>query len=361
MKKLIFAVAALLALSITACVFTAPEAVDNEQFVMQTEDGRTLVKLGFGLDGNSRALTDNMATVAAERYEVAFYYATGPAIYRTTWVEGQRGNLWVETTPAGINYGAGGNLAILFAGYSNGTLLAVGALSEVNGAPGTTINDASRTVTFTLTPLGNDIFGLDGSPSTLDPTKSTFKITQSGHETALLATFPTVIIDTEAYPVYELDTGMSAVSATYAVSGLPANGIVIAATPKVIPKMIEVPGYWSAKDVTGSFANTLVADAALPTPAGGYTTFGLTLVTRANEGLIKIGFQIPVYAISKNLGYDKLTTLTDVQPGIWYIRGGIANADLDRGTGQDSDGGSVLIGTGTYARPSQIGWINVDN
>jgi hypothetical protein len=128
--------------------------------------------------------------------------------------------------------------------------------------------------------------------------------------------------------------------------------------------MIEVPGYWSAKDVTGSFTGFVGTNPPLPTPAGTYpattTTFNLSLVTRSNHGLIKIGFQIPVYAISAALGYDKLTNATDVQAGTWYIRGGIANSDLDRGINQDSDGGSVLIGVGTYERPSQIGWINVD-
>ena len=362
MKKFIFAIAVLVALAMAACVFTAPEVEAEKAQVVYTEDGKALVKLGVGLTAGSRALTDNMAMVAAERYEVAFYSADTLQVYRTTWVDGQRGNLWVYTEDSpGIDYAAGGNRAILFAGYSNGTLLAVGELTSVDGAPGAVILNNSRAVTFSLTALNNDIFGLDGG-STMDPTKSTFQITQATFETNLLSAFEVVPIDGENYPVYELDPGLSTVTATYKVTGFPVTpGIVVAAAPKIIPKMIEVPGYWSAKDVTGSFTG-LSAGSDLPAPAGTplTTTFSLSLITRSNHGLIKIGFQIPVYAISAALGYDKLTNATDVQPGTWYIRGGIANSDLDRGTNQDSDGGSVLIGVGVYERPSQVGWINVD-
>jgi hypothetical protein len=334
---------------------------------MVTEDGRTLVGLNIGFKGIGRSLTDSIALVAAEQYEVAFYFddtantQANANVYRTTWADGQRGTLWVETdnAGAGVDYGAAPNGAILFAGYSNGTLLAVGELTAVDGTTSKTITDASRTVTFALTPLHNDIYA-----AATDPSDSTFKITGGAPLTSSLTAFETVTIDGWNYPVYELPTNGAAITATYAVENLPASGIVLAAAPKVIPKLIEVPEYYKAMDVRGSFTGLTYSGTSpgtsLPAPVTGVTTFNLGLITQSNEGLIKLCFEIPINAWSIDDGYNKNTLLTDVKPGRWFIRGGISNTILDMGVSRDSEGGAVLIGVGTYEMPSKSGWINVD-
>jgi len=360
MKKTIFlGIAALLTLAVFSCGnFTEPGVnVDDGPRVMQTADGQTLVRLDIGFKGSARALTDNMARVATERYEVAFFNSAGTGtVYRTSWADGERGKLWVATAPApaGIDYAASGNRAILFAGYSNGTLLAVGALTAVDNTPSTAITDDSRSVTFTLTPLNNAIHS-ENAATVPAPTASTFKIvTPTGSATGGTA-FPTVTISDLIYPVYELPHDTVA-TATYSITGgLPANGIVIAATPRVIPKLIQVPGYYSAIDVTGSFAVGMTADTTL-----GTGPFNLSLTTKTNKGLIKICFEIPIYAISKDSGWNQLSGAADVKPGTWYIRGGISNTTLDSGKDRDSDGGAVLLGIGAYEVPSENGWLNID-
>jgi hypothetical protein len=369
MKKAIFlGLATLLALVVFSCGDFAKPAVDEDDGprVMYTEDGQKLVRLDIGFKGNGRALTDNMARVATERYEVAF--SDGTNVYRTSWADGERGRLWVATAPAptGIDYAAGGNSAILFAGYSNGTLLAIGELSAVDNVPSVTaITDDSRSVTFTLTPLTNAIHSENAATVPL-PSASTFKITVLSPVlpgyifTNALPAFPKAEINELKYPVYELPINTTA-TATYTLTGLPTAGIVIAAKPRVIPKLIEVPGYYRAMDVTGFFDPALdPAAAALPAKPLPAPPWNLTLNTLTNEGLIKICFEIPVYAISKDTGWNELTGVADVKPGTWYIRGGISNTTLDAGKSRDSDGGAVLLGIGDYEVPSEKGWINVD-
>lgn len=378
-KAFLIGCAALLALAVFSCGnFTAPEAKDDGPRVKYAADGTKLVRLDINFKGNGRALTDNMAMVAAERYEVAFSRTWDDdddsgtpdvtTVYRTSWADGERGRLWVATSSDGIDYDSTDNSNILFAGYSNGTVLAVGKLSSVDTAPGgTTIKDSSRSVTFTLTPLTNDIYSADvedpdhpGDFQSRAPETSTFQITEAGFKTADLDVFPKAKINGFDYPVYELDNGID-VTATYAIAGLPKKDeIVIAATPRVIPKLIVTKDYFTAADVTGSFDSALdhsstAPGTLLPPPdTDGVTTFELTLNTKTNEGLIKICFEIPVNALSIAQGYN------DVTPGKWYIRGGISNTALDMGVAQDSDGGAVLVGVGNYTKPSEDGWINVD-
>jgi hypothetical protein len=115
-------------------------------------------------------------------------------------------------------------------------------------------------------------------------------------------------------------------------------------------------------DVTGSFDSAMNPPAAPTDPATPLPSppWNLTLNTLTNEGLIKICFEIPVYLVSKDSGFNQFTGTDDVKPGTWYIRGGISNTTLDSGKDRDSDGGAVLVGIGDYEVPSENGWLNVD-
>ncbi|MCL2762536.1 MAG: hypothetical protein FWD36_04930 [Treponema sp.] len=356
MKKLSFAVAILLALTMVACNnFVAPTPPEDGPRTMVTADGRTLVALDINIAGsNGRALTENMAIVATEQYEVAFF--DGVDVYRTSWVDGQTGRLWVNTP---YNYAGFGN-AILFAGYRNGTLLAVGTLEKVDGVAGTLITAGSRTVTFVLEALENDIFG-DG-----DPDDSTFQLV--GHDgaaawdvylSANMGTFEEVTIAGYDYPLFELPNDAE-FEATWAVDNLPATGIVLAAEAKVIPRIMTVPGYHEAFDVRGFFDDLLDTDTGDDIGVG---PFAITLTTASNMGLIRLAFEIPVKAINEapqvGSANPNAPTLTTVQPGTWYIRGGIANTTLDMGIDRDSSGGAILLGIGEYEEEDVSGWITI--
>jgi len=342
-----------------------------------------MVNLSIGFAGNgpqyhNRALTDTIAMVAADRYEVAFYYADDPdntgepginaQVYRSSWTNTQQGNLWVQTSPDGINYAANGNGAILFAGFSDGTLLAIGELSGVNGAAGaTTITDDSRTVTFALTPLNNDIYGLEaaGSP---DPTGATFKLTAHDGPAdwdihlngggGSFTVFKRIPINGFAYPFFNLPQNAVFQASYWIDFGGVTSGIVTAGHPEVFTAFIgEVTDYHAAMtsgiSVLGTFnistgtPNVVYSpDALSPLPM--LEPFLLELTTFIHSGLITIRIEIPVHAWNNDPGWNQQAGLQNIQPGKWYVRGGIANTTLDMGIDQHSTGGSILLGIGDY-------------
>ena len=153
MKKLLFAIAALLVMTTASC----GNFTEGASFIA-TEDGAAWVKLGIGINTNSntagRALYDDMAKIASERLEAAFFDGTN--YYRASWPDGERGYIWV---PTGVDYAALPNRAILFAGTENRILLAVGTAYTLdsNGSTPTTITAAAKLITFELVPLGSDM------------------------------------------------------------------------------------------------------------------------------------------------------------------------------------------------------------
>ena len=370
-KAISLGIAALLVLALVGCdSFTPPQlAVDDGPRVLVTEDGRTMVRLDVGLvDSNGRALTDNMAIVATELFEVAFWTIADttlsiPAgVYRSNWQEGGRAQVWVYTNDDGspINYGgtaATAHGAILFVGYLNRTLLATGVVSAVDNVPGTNITKASRSVTFALTPFTNDVYGSNAA----EAGTSSVKITGFNAVAAdpfFDDPFNTVEIGGHDYPVFELDSATT-YAMTYQIGGIPATGIVLAAAPRVIPRFIDVTGYYMAFDVTGTFTTPATHTAGTPV-VGGTTPFGINLTTVANNGLIRIAIEVPVYAYSTATGATPPTLVPGEGPRTWYIRGGINNTQLDRGVQYDSDGGAILIGVDDYAEPSRDGWLDID-
>gem|GEM_PF-2741206 len=362
-------------MTLAACNnFTTPdkkpllsESDPDEERIRYTEDGRTMVKLGIGPGSapknSSRALTDQVAMAAAERFEVAFYNAEDDEVYRASWELGERGSIWVYTSVIGVNYAAGGNGAILFAGYRDGTLLAIGRLIAVDGELGTTITDFSRTATFQLTSITNDVYGW-GISGPNNPLNATFKLTgydggNVGFDAYLndgpsagYTYFRTVLIDGVVYPLFELPLDAT-FQASYRVDFGGSNaGIVTAGTPRVQSGFLgAVPGYitQAGANVSGHFTNVVHDPVAMPEgnplPSG---PFELELTTTAVSGLISIRIEIPIYAWSNVPGSNP--TGSDVQPGRWRIQGGISNTSIDLGKNHHSAGGSILLGIGNYIR-----------
>ncbi|MCL2762471.1 MAG: hypothetical protein FWD36_04595 [Treponema sp.] len=356
MKKLYIAAAIVLVITMAACNNFAPDPLPDEGPRTMEVNGQTFVKLGIGFSDNSRALFDTMAIAATEWYEVAFFDGTN--YFRTAWPDGERGYLWV---PVDVNYS--GN-ALIFAGTASRTLLATGRITNIDTtatAIGPTdpaiITGTSRLVTFTLTPLTNNIYGAT-TPGTSNPATSTFRVTSASPAagtdiTGSIGSFPTVTINTHPYPVYRLGNAAT-IQATYAIGNIPA-GLILAGPSKVIPKILTEHGYYQALDVSGVFTNPPAPTGPIPNPAIPSTPFEITLTTGANAGLLRLSIEVPVFALSvtEQVAGNSTTgtsgvILNEFRPRIWYIRGGISNLSLDMGVAAGSDGGAVLLGVGDY-------------
>ncbi|MCL2762379.1 MAG: hypothetical protein FWD36_04100 [Treponema sp.] len=307
-----------------SCPFAAPEKKSA------LSKGAT-VNLSIGFDEgshgsqSSRALTDLMALVAVQRFEVVFYYngpngdGAGAETYRAAWARGERGQLWVQAADYGLA-NTNGNSVILFAGFSNHTLLAIGQLIAVNGKLGAVIDEFSISATFSLVPLNNDIFG------------------EEYEELAFQIGNPLITPDTETlygydYPVFVLPPNAT-IPAAYAIDfdGIPPEliqGVVTAGPPRVIAGFMEdEPLGLSVRGAITNIPYTGAAISAIP-PDGVYE---LELTTNAIPGLLRLSIDIPVYA---------LNTVND--PITWRIQGGILNTALDRGRTSESTGGAILV------------------
>ncbi|MCL2763001.1 MAG: hypothetical protein FWD36_07350, partial [Treponema sp.] len=357
----------------TCTVFTTPDKKSSpaaEEPIQYTEDGRMMVSLGigFGGDGNGRALTDLLALAGAERFEAAFYYAGGgnPAdaqVYRASWSNDQRGKLWVQTSIEGINYAADGNGAVLFAGFRNHALLAVGRLVLVDGRVGTTISSVSRSVTFELVPFNNDLFG-ELTNGSRNPLESSFKITNveprsgqdttgwnaylNGGDTPGFTAFKMVPVNGFRYPVFEMPND-AIFDVEYAIDfGDLTEDIVVAGQPDIVVGAVNVSsGYRAAPtnqpNIQADFVGLAVGDALPDEP------FALQLTTDAVvDGLLRVSITVPVHPWSDAPGWNQVAGDRNVPPGVWFIQGGISNAVLDRGATEQSAGGAILMGIGEY-------------
>jgi len=206
MKKWIFAgVSVLLALALTmvACDFV-PKSLDDrsgeEEFAQYSEDGRYVT---INLDGGSpsksmsRALTNALARINHDYYEVVFYYNSKEItpvvkISRTSWERGEGAALAVfrgNDGSVGIDYGSvdfdsseiSGDVgtdedkgaAILFVGKKTSkgaVLLAVGTLKDTAGNTGgylgsTIVKSTTSRVTFEIASLDSGIGTLVASSS----------------------------------------------------------------------------------------------------------------------------------------------------------------------------------------------------
>ncbi|MCL2762378.1 MAG: hypothetical protein FWD36_04095 [Treponema sp.] len=325
-----------------SCPFTAPEK-------KPALSKGPMVNLSIGFDEgspSSRALTDLMALVAVQRFEVAFYHGPSDQVYRAVWARGERGQLWVPAANYGPDNGEG-NAVILFAGFSNYTLLAIGELIAVNGVQDATIiGETSTSATFSLTPLNNDVFGEDedGSP---DPSESSFKITGyaprngqdtsdwdeylNGGNTPGLTTFKTQELNGYTYPIFELPPN-GIFQAEYAINfGGITQGVVAAGDPRVITGFVEDEPLGIS--VFGTIENITHPGNAIP--AGGI--YELKLTTTAIPGLMRLSIDIPVNALHNNPLQNPVAPIT------WRIQGGILNTALDRGKASESTGGAILV------------------
>ena len=349
MKKTILAAfVVLLAVMAVTCDNFSPDA--DKATPQYTEDGRPLVQLTINAPKMSRALTADLAKGLVDYYEVAFKDpgyngTTNTRIYRTSWNYAKTGRIAV---PAGDYDDA--TKAVLFAGrYNDKTLYAVGIITATSEGIGETeILPTTTSVTFTLSPLLNDVNS--------DPATSTFLITgptssdPGGHDysSASLTDIPTVKLSGgKSYPIFAIpphgyvNSGAGKnITAEYTVNcGASANayydGVIVTTGAKIVSA-----GYSDdeSKDmftaVTGSITAPL-PDAQFP--SDGKIELLINIAAVANDGLSRLAVEVPVCAISNVFN----------SPGVWYIRGGMNQTVLDEGKDADAPiGGAVLLAVG---------------
>jgi len=352
MKKTILAALAVL-LAIVAV--TCDSAANAEKEPLQyTEDGRPLVQLTINAPKMNRALTADLAKGLVDYYEVAFQdLSVASKVYRTSWNYTRTGRIAV---PAGDYDDA--TKAVLFAGrYNDKTLFAVGVITSTTvgatNTAGTVISPTTTAVTFTLSPLLNDI-----STVSTGAASSSFLITgptasvPDGHDysSSALTVIPSVQLSgTKSYPIFYLppagytNTGTAGedITATYKVNcGTSSNtnyaGVIVAATNAPILSA----GYSDdhTEDlftaITGKVTNPVLND---PVPATGVFELLLDISATPKNGLSRLSIDVPVCAINTQYNY----------PGVWHIRGGSNQVVLDEGKAAEAPiGGAILLAVG---------------
>jgi hypothetical protein len=303
-------------------------------------------------------------------FEVTFVYNDGsvsPILASGAWEIGQQAGVsGVYRTAGGVDYSsvsvptaAGEAAAILFAGKTDKTLLAVGRLYAVDGVPGTIITSNAKSVTFIL-------YAIEGGVD-FNPTYSSFLTSAGdGNNYTVVSPLNTIIrrikigvggiggTDGVEFPLFRLekDIGFNAeyrfeLHSPYNLSDY--DGIRIAA-PATTPGLIEIkqPRYTLIDTVTNERKNiqtetTLLLDnmtridfqlyPAIGAPFEKTVKFRITTLGTEDGSFLSFVFSVPVYAL-------------DSRSAKWYVRPAYATNryDLDDGTG--SIGGAILIGTG---------------
>jgi len=385
MRKVYFAITALLALAVFSCDFI-PNAPASEP-VTYTEDGRELVTLTIGVPNKSKALTAALAQAGTNFYEVAF--TDGTNIYRHSWDWTQTGKIQV---PTNINY-AGADKAVLFAGrYSDMTLLAIGRITGITtdgasttvnyaGTPDATVTLTTTSVTFTLAPL---LTNVNGNESEAAVVNSSFLITgpaavvsppapapvQSYITTIVYASkkLPTAKLTsggTKNIPIFLIPAANTGASATFGLSV--GNTLATAVdfddynigTKVLAGSKIRFAGVSSTSPSTlANFApvllnsTTTVFGAGLATGSALPASIPMTLIAADPNaiGLCTIAIEVPVAALDATASTSPLT---------WYVRGGLQNARFDEGPTAtpvaNAQGGAILIGVGNLPADITIG------
>ena len=379
--------------------FESESTNEGEQFtnVEYSDDGKSVT---IYLDGSApvranRSLTRSLAVLGHDFFEVVFVYKTAdpnPIIARGSWELGQPAGVnGIYRTQGGVNYDAAitstpaspSGTAILFAGKkTDKTLLAVGALSAVDGNPASrSISNATKSVSFELNALkagtnkvvGDSNFYTNAKNIAVNPpTSATTDVIEVG-------------IKYRIFPVYTVTNGQAATRASYTI-GVNSNthpysdygnGIILAPNPPApspAPADSHAPHYPFQRVTNIEPHYTLPNGESFtsdnlpwwnPNPPASYnTTYGpitltnntgtsgvfsnpitftlnTTLAGAANGKIFSIVFQIPVYALTAGKN-----STSDPDPVTWFIRPGYDEYLCDLDDGKGGNGGAVLIGIG---------------
>jgi hypothetical protein len=411
---------------LAACLFTCkPHGGEGETEyeytdVVYSEDGNSVTIYLEGRVYAPRALTTDIAKMGCDYFEVTFLYNDNGTkkVVRGEWSAGKMANVsGIERAAApGIDYGGirsdpgiGTGSAILFAGKSDKTLMAIGRLTGVDGNGNTTvrqtrITDTTKSVTFTISAVNAGVKAV--STTTPVDGKAPARATGSsfltnaenpdGGVSAINENNTTVILNsrvfgtdtTVAFPIFKLipENKIEAVyKFTLAATGdysigayanptrgennaifisTPAFGNVIPGLPPVpldrVPAQIErkLPRYTTYdsngrplddyhKSVLMQDEKTVVVLTNDNVPNAPFDPdVGFTFFT---EGTVSGTVFALVFSIPVYALQEYESYVGDVGVGIksrWYIRPGYGPSLYDLDDGTSGMGGAVLIGTG---------------
>jgi len=381
---------------ITCTPFESEEVEYEYTDVVYSQDGNSVT---IYLDGQvpvPRTLTREIALMGCDYFEVTFLYQlaatpTGTEVVRSSWMAGKSAGIIGLRRNTPINYGntnrqpgQGSGSAILFAGKSDKTLMAIGKLSAVDGNTATPLNITANTksVTFTLAPITAAVSNTSSSsfvtaartaPYNSASFANTLVSLKSVFATLPAKQFPFFDLvqgeDIKAKYTFDLYTG-AVPNANYAFSAYsggifisnPADfGAIIPGIPLPVGYIIEkkIPRYTSYSAVGQpldtyhqsilmldektivTLDNNNTADAEFnPEVAFTFNTAGTI-----NGTVFSLVFSIPVYALRE---FDE-----NGNRSRWYIRSSYGPNLYDLDDGTRGMGGAVLIGTGTPERTSR--------
>jgi len=384
MKKFVSGLAILLALSLSTCEMSPLDDGGFIGYEFDTFGNITSVRaqvingeLVFGNINNSksaRALNQNLADVSLEIFEVVFFDDTKVA--RAVWELGDGVSL--KNVAQGLNYisvdpdvaDSNSNLgtAVLFAGRKNGTLLAIGKITAINDVPALSaaVIDANTTsVTFGLSALVGtaDSFVITASTATdvkkvpvylganitpaalnyggyiLRPGVTPYNATYTFSASAATFQFTEVDASTTSFtPAIRMmvDPNVPAIAkpVTPRILLPMAKTGEIKGEPAIITPTIDA-AYINASNDGEAIIDGDPDDTITPEEDTYDLQINMTIIPGTTNGIIALYFQIPVYAVSKEISLDGIAART------WYLRPGYNYNYLS--IGANGTGGSVLI------------------
>jgi len=341
-----------------------PDELDDTQDAADSGENTASVTVyldesGLGARaGASRAMNKAFAEMGCDYFEVVFVgnAGSGAVSVMGQWRIGERAV--VKDVPRGVEYdsvndaapASGHGSAILLAGKSDKTLLALGALSYIDNTPIATsslITTSTTKVTFSVASIVAGVKTDPASPlnsfltAALDTATNYTSITTGNTEAF------DEVIQNSYFTAFKFSTG-KIIHAEYTfklnVGDLTDYGLLVAKAGTVEKKYpsytTPMGGNINTNSVILFDDKTVVAMTNNQTVGGAFNpAVHLTFNTAGTTGgsIFALVFEIPVYALR-----------TDCR---WYIRPGygVLKYELDNGLG--SMGGAVLIRTGDVFVP----------
>jgi len=363
MKRLVFCSILILAF-LASCTPDSDEADINTQPAGSSDQNMTKITVyldGYEPPAHSRAINKPFAMMSCDYFEVVFVGNNNNTFVtaRGQWRIGEKAGVnGVYRTPAGVNYGGvspapspGTGSALLLAGKSDKTLMAIGKLSSETSL----IKDDTKFVTFEVAAVKNGL-NSDLNDSSFytaalgSPTSSFGQVNVNNTDIdknysiadIYFQAFRLPLSNSDIKATYEFKLDASSVSfSTYAAGifvsgngGVPykkrpsytmANGYNITSTTAVpiLDIRDETTVVTMLNNKTGAFDPVV--------------QFQFNTMSAVAGSVFALVFQIPIYVL--------------VPECVWYVRPGygVLNYELDDGTG--GMGGAVLIKTGNAKEP----------
>jgi len=363
MKKPVFYVFLILIL-LAACSSDSDEANDKQSGHLPAPAAQSLTSVTVYLDGSghseSRAMNKDFAMMSCDYFEVVFLGNNNGVLVpaRGQWRIGDKAGVnGVYRTPAGVNYGGvspaptpGTGSALLLAGKSDKTLMAIGKLSAATSF----ITDDTKFVTFEVAAfetgvntnlnLSSFLTAAGGSP-TSDPNNVSVSNTNTDSEVIKNVSFFVFMLEsanTDIRAKYEFKLNSGSFSSY-------TDGLLVAAKGTVEKKhpsytMLDGSNIGDEfiivnEKTTVTMTNNQTADIGSPfKPA---VTFKFDTSGTIAGSIFALVFEIPVYAL--------------VQDCRWYIRPGYGVLHYELDDGRGGMGGAVLIKTGQASVPVMSG------